>query len=148
MIEIGLFISQLIIISPNFQAAITLFLCIPLITCTLVSAILHGTAYSYFNALYQNRVFLEDHSYACGDGLKDASTHCICSKPDKTALSANNINLPVSCAQQKSLFSHHGSLLAFSVIIFALLLGVLVICIIFLLNFFKLQVKLNFLFPP
>lgn len=118
----------------------SIFLCIPLLTCAVVSAVLHGAAYSHFISIHQHRLFLEDHGYKCSDFDSGAGFMCRCAK---TALSRQTDykNVPIPCSQQKDVSSYHGALLALSAVTFALLLMILVLCIFLLLRFFNLQVS-------
>jgi hypothetical protein len=110
----------------------------------LAASILHGTAYTHFLSIQQHRSFLEDHSYLCADVIENDSTQCKCTKTDVLDLAKNSQILPIPCAQQKSLVSFHGALLTFSAVAFSLLLGMLVICVILLPQFLKLQVTESF----
>ena len=126
-----------------FQASLSLVSCIPLISCALAGSILHGTAYTHFLSIQQHRQVLEEQSYLCADDIQDDGTQCKCTK---TGLNRQtNIKLLTApCGQQRSLVSFHGALLTFSAVAFSLLLGILVICVILLPQFLKLQVNESF----
>ena len=138
----------MMIISPSMHrrkimASLSLLSCIPLITCALAGSILHGTAYTHFLSIREHRLFLEERSYLCADNIQDDSTQCKCTKTEFNRETSSEL-LPVPCAQQRSLIGFHGALLTFSAVTFSLLLGILVICVILLPQFLKLQVNESF----
>ncbi|XP_028398348.1 uncharacterized protein LOC114521964 isoform X2 [Dendronephthya gigantea] len=111
---------------------------IPLLTCALVAVILHGTAYTHFVSKYQERLSLEDENYECED-VPSQTIACHCTKKRNFNFDSSTKEFYVSCSQQKPLVDLHGALLAFCSVAFALLHGILVISVIFLLHCFELE---------